>query len=78
MRAKGHGLKLGSLTFLSVRLGSTLRVCQNARVVKVLKHAQSLIQSSIEEKCRFQELGMRGTDASGGEDRRVDGDGRRR
>src|SRR5271168_4377650 len=59
MRAKGYGLKLGSLTFLSVRIGSTIRACQNARVVKVLKHAQSLIQNSIEEKCRLEEHCLR-------------------
>jgi hypothetical protein len=62
MRAKGYGLKLGSLTFLSVRIGSTIRSCQNARVVKVLKYAQRLVQNSIEEKCRLQEYGMRGAD----------------
>src|SRR5277367_1585301 len=59
MRAKRYGLKLGSLTFLSVRIGSTIRGCQDARVVKILKHARSLIQNSIKEKCRFQEHGLR-------------------
>src|SRR5271154_6944873 len=59
MQAKGYGLKLGSLTFLSVRIESTIRACQNARVVKVLRCAQSLIQNSIEEKCRYQEHRLR-------------------
>jgi|SRR5277367_4172780 len=59
MRAKRYGLKLGSLTFLSVRIGSTIRGCQDARVVKILKHARSLIQNSIEEKCALHERDMR-------------------
>ena len=58
MRTNGYGLKLGSLTFLSVRLGSRIQSCKNARVVAVLKRAQTLVQEFILEKCRLREMGL--------------------
>jgi len=58
MRAKGFGLKLGSLTFLSARLGSRMKICQDPEAVAVLKYAQKLIQQSIEAKCQLQEQGL--------------------
>jgi hypothetical protein len=58
MRTKRLGLKLGSLTFLSIRLGSWIEVCQNPRVAAVLGHAQRLVQNTIEAKCRLREQGL--------------------
>jgi hypothetical protein len=58
MRTNGYGLKLGSLTFLSVRLGSRMNACQDPKVAAILKRAQTLVQKTIEAKCRLQERGL--------------------
>ena len=58
MRTKRTGLKLGSLTFLWVRLGSQLKVCQDPKVVIVLKHAQCLVKQTLEAKCQLREQGL--------------------
>ena len=56
MRAKGFGLKVGSLTFMSMRLRKRLDEIKDARVSAVLTHADRLVQRAIEEKCRLREL----------------------
>ena len=58
MRTKGFGLKIGSLTFMSVRIRKRMEEIKDVRVNAVLTHADKLIQKAIEEKCRIQELGM--------------------
>ena len=56
MRAKGYGLKVGSLTFMSIRLRKRMDEIKDARVSAVLTHADRLVQRAIEEKCRLREL----------------------
>ena len=56
MRAKGYGLKVGSLTFMSIRLRKRMNEIKDARVSAVLTHADRLVQRAIEEKCRLREL----------------------
>jgi hypothetical protein len=56
MRAKGYGLKVGSLTFMSIRLRKRINEISDARVSAVLTHADRLVQRAIEEKCRLREL----------------------
>jgi hypothetical protein len=56
MRAKGYGLKVGSLTFMSIRLRKRMNEIKDARVSAVLTHADKLVQRAIEEKCRLREL----------------------
>jgi len=56
MRAKGYGLKVGSLTFMSMRLRKRMDEIKDARVSAVLTHADRLVQRAIEEKCRLREL----------------------
>lgn len=56
MRAKGYGLKIGSLTFMSNRLRNRLSKIHDAKISAVLTHADQLVQRAIEEKCRLREL----------------------
>lgn len=58
MRTKRHGLNLVGLTVLSVRLGSRIEACQDSKVVAVLRHAQRLVENTIEAKCRLREQGL--------------------
>ena len=56
MRAKGYGLKVGSLTFMSIRLRKRMNEIKDARVSAVLTHADRMVQRAIEDKCRLREL----------------------
>ena len=56
MRAKGFGLKLASLTFLSARLRKRSANVSDPKVSMVLSYADRVVQEAIEEKCRLREL----------------------
>jgi hypothetical protein len=56
MRAKGFGLKLGSLTFLASRIRKRSSEVRDPKVSMVLSYADRVVQEAIEEKCRLKEL----------------------
>ncbi len=56
MRAKGYGLKLGSLMLLASRLERRSGEVADARVGMVLHQADRLVRQAIEEKCRLREI----------------------
>lgn len=59
MRAKGFGLKLGSLAFLSSRLRKRSNEISDPTVSMVLHHADRVVCDAMEEKCRLRELEIR-------------------
>lgn len=56
MRAKGYGVKLSSLAFLSNRLRKRSSETANPTVSMVLHQANRMVEHAIEEKCRLREL----------------------
>ena len=55
MRAKGYGMKLGSLVFLWSCLAQRAREVREPRVGAVLSHAAGLVQRAVNDKCRLRE-----------------------
>ena len=56
MRAKGYGMKLGSLAFLWTCLAKRSREVGEPKVGAVLSHAAGLVQQAMNSKCRLREL----------------------
>ena len=59
MRAKGYGLKLGSLAFLASRLRKRSNEISDPSVSMVLHHADRVVRDAMEEKCRLREIEIR-------------------
>ena len=59
MRAKGYGLKLGSLVLLSSRLRQRSSEVNDPRLSMVFHHADRMVRDAIDEKCRLRELEIR-------------------
>ena len=56
MRAKGYGMKLGSLAFLWTCLAKRSREVGEPKVGAVLSHAAGLVQQAMNSKCHLREL----------------------
>ena len=55
MRARGYGLHLGSLIFLSARLSKRINETQDPREGARLRTAVGIIRHAIEKKCMLRE-----------------------
>jgi hypothetical protein len=56
MKARGYGIHLGSLVFLTAKLSQQMDTEQNVRERARLRSAIEAINSTIHEKCRLREL----------------------